>query len=326
MLIQMDSLTRIAEEITPYLQHWDIEAVAVTIVSHSENIVYKATTAQGKHYALRVHRPGYHTRAELASEQIWTDALLQAGLRVPEAYPTLAGDYYVAAKCGGLNRQLGVVGWLEGEPLANHIDSDDGVGDFPLQQMTEAGAICAQFHNQASNWIPPKGFTRPHLNVEGLLGEQPFWGRFWDVATLTTSERKVINAHRQSIVDILLEYGQPPHAYSMIHADLHEGNLFLGPDGMTVIDFDDSGFGWHQYDLAVALVAQSDRRDFDAIKTALFDGYQLHRPLSEQDLYLVDVFLLMRTLALIGWSAARPELDQDDYLPSLVDKACRMVL
>jgi len=318
----MDDPQAILHEITPCLHHWDIERARIELVSHSENIVYKVTAEDGEEYALRVHRPGYHSRAELNSEQIWTDALIQYGLRVPRAYPTAAGDYYVSVECGGLQRQLGLIAWLEGQPLCNII-VPEGDGDFPLRLIREAGAICAQFHNQATQWRPPPKYTRHSLNLQGLLGEEPFWGRFWEAPTLTETEQRTIIGLRKTITQRLSDYGESPTTYSMIHADMHDENLFVSDDGLIVIDFDDSGFGWHQYDLAVTLFAHSDRADFDAIKNALVEGYRTQRDLSDEDLSLLELFILMRTLALIGWASARLEIGVDDYLPFLIDKACR---
>ena len=318
----MDDPKTILQEITPCLSHWNIEAANIELASHAENIVYKVTAQDGTDYALRVHRPGYHTRAELNSEQIWTDALIQFGMRVPMAYPTTSGDYYVSAECGGSKRQLALITWLEGRPLTSII-APDGEAEFPLQMIREAGAICAQFHNQATGWSPPPGFTRHHLNLQGLLGEAPFWGRFWEVPSLTATQRRTISGLRKTVTQRLLDYGESPATYSMIHADLHEENLFVSNDGLIVIDFDDSGFGWHQYDLAVALFAYSDRSDFDAIQNTLVEGYRTQRDLSDEDLSLLELFVLVRTLALIGWANARPEIGRDDYLPFLIDKACR---
>ena len=36
----------------------------------------------------------------------------------------------------------------------------------------------------------------------------------------------------------------------------------IAPDFLAVIDFDDAGFGWHLYDLAVALIGYQDHPDF----------------------------------------------------------------
>ena len=43
---------------------------------------------------------------------------------------------------------------------------------------------------------------------------------------------------------------------STIHADLHAGNILVRDGGVTVIDVDDAGFGWHVYELAVALLME----------------------------------------------------------------------
>ena len=43
-----------------------------------------------------------------------------------------------------------------------------------------------------------------------------------------------------------------PAVYSMIHADMHPGNVLVDGDRLTVIDFDDAAWGWHAYDIAVA--------------------------------------------------------------------------
>ena len=58
----------------------------------------------------------------------------------------------------------------------------------------------------------------------------------------------------------------------MIHADLHPGNVVISGDRLHVIDFDDAGFGWHAYDLAVALKDYQNDPQFDAYQTALIQG------------------------------------------------------
>jgi Ser/Thr protein kinase RdoA (MazF antagonist) len=315
-----DDPAAILDEVKPYLSEWNIRYSNIELASHSENIVFKVLAEDEKAYALRVHRPDYHSLAELNSEQIWTSALLESGLRVPRVYATRSGDYYVSAPCGGVQRQLGLIAWLEGQPLVDLIAS---ASEFPLQMFREAGAICAKFHNQASNWRAPPGFTRHRLNIDGLLGEDPFWGRFWEVSSLTRMQRLTLTEQRGKITRLLESYGECSTNYSMIHADLNEDNLFVADDGLMAIDFDDAGFGWHQYDLAVVLHAHIDRPDFDAIRDALIAGYRTQRNLSDEDLSMLEPFILVRTLALIGWVGARPELGRDDYLQSLIDSACR---
>ncbi|HIG42894.1 MAG: phosphotransferase [bacterium] len=320
----MDDPNTILQEVTPCLAEWNIKPHSICLASHSENIVYKVTAEDESTYALRVHRPGYHSLAELNAEQVWTQALSEFGLQVPVAYPTSRGEFYVAAKCGGVVRQVALIGWLEGQPLADFLYHEGKpIKEIPLEMISQVGVTCAQLHNHTSGWQPPAGFTRHSLNVEGLLGADPFWGRFWEVSSLTATQRRTIKGLRNRAIERLTDYGELPKTYSMIHADLHEGNLFVTNDGLVVIDFDDAGFGWHQYDLAVALFSHSDRPDFDAIEYALIEGYRTQRSLSDEDASLLTLFTLIRNLALIGWANARPELERDEYLRFLIDKACR---
>ncbi|HJP50181.1 MAG: phosphotransferase [Pseudomonadales bacterium] len=320
----MDDPKSILAEVKPCLTEWNIEPIDISLASHSENIVYKVTSHDDKTYALRVHRPGYHSLAELNSEQIWTDALMESGLQVPRAYPTSKGEFYVATECGGCERQVGLVGWLEGHPLGSVTPK--GKADFFLEKLREIGVICARFHNQAANWMPPPGFSRHRLNHEGFVGENPFWGRFWEVASLRTSERRTIDKLRTTVSRRLLDYGEQPQTYSMIHADLHEGNFLVGNNGLTVIDFDDAGFGWHIYDLAVALFSHTDRSDYDGIQNALIEGYRTERDITDEDLSLLPLFILIRALALMGWIHLRPEVKLGRYLSYLTDKACSTTL
>ena len=112
----------------------------------------------------------------------------------------------------------------------------------------------------------------------------------------------------------------------MIHADLHAHNILIDRSGvLQAFDFDDAGFGWHQYDLAVVLFGLEDRPDFDAITDALVDGYRSLRPLSDEALSLLPLFLLIRRLVLISWQWDRPELGRRNGLEAYIQDACDRV-
>ena len=140
----------------------------------------------------------------------------------------------------------------------------------------------------------------------GFLGESPFWGRFWEASRLEASDRRLLSKAREQLREIFTDYGQDPQTYSLIHGDLHPGNILKTGNGLQVIDFDDAGFGWHLYELAVALFHYQSNPHFGMIRDALVAGYRSQRSLSDEALDLLPAFLLMRALATLGWIDARP--------------------
>jgi Ser/Thr protein kinase RdoA (MazF antagonist) len=312
----MDDPKQILAQITPSVKAWDIVPIDIKLASHSENIVYKFTCANGDVYALRIHRPGYHSLQELNAEQMWTEALANAGIDVPVAIPAITGQYFVPVPCNGGMRYAGLIRWLKGEAMVNAASDPSRRREL----YTQLGEVCARMHNQAAGWQPPQGYTRPHLNVAGLLGESPFWGQFWLAEALSPSQQKRVIAIRDQLRTQLLAYGEPKATYSMIHADMHHDNVMVDGNHLAVIDFDDAAFGWHQYDLAVALWKVAPTDDFEVLVKAMFEGYRRQRSISTQDVDMLPTFLLVRSLAILGWADARRELGLGDRLTPLVER------
>lgn len=317
-------LREIAEAALPA---WGLKPDAVTLVSRSENTVYRLDMPDGSRYALRIHRPGYHTLPELESELLWTRALNEAGVSVPVGAATLAGPGYatIPTPDGMSSRAVGLVEWIDGEVLGPSLADVSDAGRIALH-FEQLGRIAAAMNNQASAWRPPEGFTRHAFDVPGYVGDSPFWGRFWDIPLLRPAQREILGRGREQIRRILNEYGTDRGRYSMIHADLHLHNILVGADGsLHVIDFDDAGFGWHQYDFATALFGYEKQPYFDAICEAMLRGYREQRPFDEEAASLLPLFLLIRRLVLIGWRWDRPELGRREGLEAYIEDACHRV-
>lgn len=304
------------------LEAWPLAVADVQRVSVSENIAFRVADAQGRSYVLRLHRPEYHNHAELVSEQTWTAALLDAGVDVPVVVRAADGRGYVPVDVGDERRYAGLLEWVDGDTLAARINA--GRETDVRGSYARLGGIMAALHEQAAGWTPPPGFTRHAFDADGLMGEQPFWGRFWESPHVDASQRRRLDALRHRVHAMLREYRTDSHVFSLIHADLHAANVIVDGERLHVIDFDDAGFGWHAYDFAVALYHHQDDADYPAIRDALIDGYQQVRPVADDTVAMIPLFLLIRSLASIGWTAARPELprnaDRTRWLMTLVDR------
>jgi len=163
-------------------------------------------------------------------------------------------------------------------------------------------------HNQASAWRPPPGFRRHALDADGLMGDAPHWGPFWEHQSLSAGEHELLLDVRRRMHERLTQLSRDPSVYSLIHADMHPGNILIDGDRLTVIDFDDAGFGWHQYDIAVVLTYWQTKPNAAEIERAFLDGYRAIRPLPDDAPTTISMFRLIRWMASIGWFHQRPEL------------------
>lgn len=317
--MNQDAVFKLAEEA---IKHWDVEVKSINLHLQSENTVFKVEGLDGNTYALRIHRKGYHDLEELNSEHVWTSSLSNAGLLVPEAVVTRSGKAYTSVSFLNSSeyRYVGLVKWIEGTIL-NDLILD--LEEKDVSDLYESlGKVVAKFHKATIAWEEPKDFKRHSFDTDGFLGSKPFWGRFWEAQNATTSEREKLSVIRNNITKILSKLPRDINSFGMIHADLHSQNVLIQGKSLSVIDFDDSGFGWYGFDLAVAIW---DRLDFtatgchfDIAYKSLIRGYIEERPNAKDIIETIPTFLLMRTLMLIRWIEDRPESGYEAFIPVLI--------
>lgn len=297
------------------LAHFPVDATDIKLVAHSENVTFRISEGNGGlDYALRLHRPGYNSIDELVSERTWVAALSESGLRVQNSIRTNDDRYFelIDIPSTGEQRYAGMTTWLDGELLDDYLAACDAQTDRP-RMFRMIGEMAATMHNQVSRWEEPPDFTRHRLDLDGLLGDAPVWGRFWENENLTRAERGLLQRAREDAKIALLDYGARQDHFGLIHADLHPNNIVLKGTELGVLDFDDSAYGWHLYDFASALIEYTTASDFEKLQTALLDGYRQYRPLSDRDVDVLPLFLLIRGMAIIGWFHQRPEHAISDY-------------
>ena len=310
-------LSAVAKEAT---SNWRIEISELELLPLTENIAFRVTEVSGKRYVLRLHRPGYHSLDELKSEQQWTHALRDADIDVPVPVKTTNGSYYCPVRVCGDVRYAGMLKWINGATMLSLL-GDEVDGEIAAKRFFQLGELLAKIHNQACFWKPPENFSRHAFNADGLFGDQPFWGRFWEARLANKKQRQWLCRIRDQLRAVLTRYGESPETYSLIHSDLHPGNVIVNGRQLHIIDFDDAGYGWHQYDLAVSLFDYRGHTEFLLVQNSLFEGYRQHRRLSDQAISYVPLFLVIRALALVGWFSDRPEHDERADITGLVDYA-----
>ncbi|NNM00164.1 MAG: phosphotransferase, partial [Gammaproteobacteria bacterium] len=283
------------------LPAWGIEAPELAVLKIRENAVFAVTLPDGARYALRIHRSGYHSPTELDGEIAWADALNAAGIATPRAIRTTSGAVAVTLPYpgGGADCHIDLFEWIAGHQLGT---SEQGIEDPNALPATfrSLGELAAAVHNHSSTWIPPAGFARHAWDCEGLVGEQPLWGRFWELAALSAGECQLMQRVRSVLKEQLQKLPKTPDVYGLIHADLVPENVLIDGDTLRLIDFDDCGFGWYLFEIATALYFVEPSQQAMAAQN-MVDGYRRLRPLSHQQLEQLDLFLLARGTTYLGW-------------------------
>ncbi len=278
---------------------WGGSDIPPRLISHRENAVYEVMLAGGR-AALRLHRPGYRSEAEIWSELVWTEALADRGFAAPRPVRGLGGE--LITRLG--DQMVTVIDWIEGAPIGAVGVPLAGTAADHAALYAEVGGLLARLHNVTDTLDLPGGFARPFWDRDGLTGEAPLWGRYWEVPGLSAAEAALLRNARDRARSVLHDYDAEADT-GLIHADALRENVFRRDDGLTLIDFDDSGFGYRMYDLASAVTQSVDDDTYGAIVDGLLRGYAAQRPLSNTSRGLFPLFEMLRAFSSLGWTMPR---------------------
>jgi Ser/Thr protein kinase RdoA (MazF antagonist) len=307
------------------LLNWSGSFRDIELIKYRENAVFSVRNDTGERFALRVHRAGYHSDAELRSELQWMSALAEAGIRVPFIVPARSGAIFVKVALSTMPVfQVDMLGWLNGEP----VGSVEGMSTLCIEELCalydQAGQLAAHLHDHGNGWQPPADFTRHAWDTNGLIGPHPFWGAFRELPALA-EHLELIEAVCRKAETQLETIGRSAQVYGMIHADFVPENLLLAESSLMLIDFDDAGFGWHMFELATALYFHLDTPHFEAIRAALLAGYQSVRPLSDAYVQQLPLFLLLRSITYLSWVHTRRETETArELMPMFVERTVEL--
>ena len=275
--------------------HWD--GTPLRLIRNRENAVFEMRLHSGNRAALRLHRQGYQPDAAIRSELWWCAELAKCGVSVPAALPARDGRLLVTLSSG---RAASVIEWIEGEALGEAGVPFTTPLPLLLDRHRALGTLLRNLHDTTAGLTLPADFQRPRWDLDGLTGETPFWGRFWDHPGASADQRAMLLRARVALRERLASL--PP--VQLVHADVLRENVLVNGRTVHLIDFDDSGWGFPLYDLGTTMSQNLYEPAYAEIRDALMEGY------GTRDTDQVETMTLARTCASVGW--VMPRLVADD--------------
>lgn len=305
------------------LQAYGMPEARLSFLQYTENIIYRVDVSAKpdasqagspyipNRYLLRIHAMG--DTAAIASELVWLMALNQeAGLPVPAPIATPGGELLAHIVTPGIpnGRVVSLMRWLDGRRLPHKP------GPLHLKAL---GQVVAQLHNFAASWQPPADFERPHWDWDSQLGGSMFKYPLDElVSCMPAHTRQPFLTVSQEAKQAMEALGKDAEAYGMIHADLYPENVLYKAGKACPIDFEDCGFGYWMWDIAVALCKWAWEQDWERLRDAFYEGYAQVRVLPAVQWALLDLFLATQFATMVLWSSAFLKHDPmraSEYVP-----------
>ncbi len=280
------------------LGYYDLPShLAINLVNLSENATYKVEhLSSGQRWALRIHRPGYHSQNAIASEIAWLVDLRKKGVvSTPVPVKGANGEFIqvVSHTQQVGSRHIVLYEWEKGhEPDV----SKDLRGSFET-----LGAVTAKMHLHTKSWKRPPEFERLTWNFETSLGSNPHWGRWRDGMGMDAPKLALFGKTVELIGRRLDRYGQGHDRFGLIHCDLRLANLLIDDGEVKVIDFDDCGFGWYMYDAATPVSFYEHHPEVPELMQHWLNGYRSVSEISRADEEEIPTFIMLRRLLLVAW-------------------------
>lgn len=280
-----------------WLDRWQQTAGGqARLINLTENATH-VVNGEASRVVLRLHRPGYQSRAGIESELAWLAALRRdTGLLLPEALPGRDGQVVQELE----TERFGVLfAHLPGrEPLP---------GDEDLSDVFETlGRYAAIAHRHAAGYVPPQGFTRQAWTAASVLDPDGLWGD-WRAAPGIGTVQPVLDRLDAALRRDLAAYGSGRDRYGLIHADMRLANVLVDGDRLALIDFDDCGYCWFMYDFAASISFHEDDPRVPEWRRRWLAGYGSVAALADADIAALDTMIMLRRMALLAWIGSHAE-------------------
>ncbi len=271
------------------------------LIQRGFNETYALTTTTGDRFVLRLSISRHRLRgpADVAAETAFLAYLAAANIPVATAIPTRTGPLFTTAETPEGPRPA---------VLFRHIGGR--MPELASPEDARAQAITLAHLHRAADAYPEREHGLHRLDLDHLL-HRPIQAIL--ALDLGTSQARHDLAGLETRLAAAVGQLDADLTRTRCHGDVHGFNARIAETGphagqAVFFDFDEGGFGYLAYDLAVHLWAQvSFGRQRQHIWHAFDAAYRAIRPLHPADEAAIPLFVAIRHLWVIGeWAAGTP--------------------
>jgi len=296
------------------LSSYGFEDARLTLLRYEQNTTFRVD-AHGGPYVLRINRPQVHTPDTIGSEMAWLSALRRdTDLGVPAPVAARDGSFVVVAHDSGVPEPhvCVLLHWLDGRFINQRLAP---------AHLRRVGALAGQLQEHAATWPPPSAFLRPRVDTLtsdakiDSMARSAALARHGDHPTAADADRALqlvdalVSSDGAALFARALEVvwattrtlAEETGAFGLIHGDLHYENVLFHRGETRAIDFDDCGWGFHLYDLAVTLWELESRPRYDELRDALLEAYAGIRPMPEDHAIHLRAMFVLRRMQILMW-------------------------
>ena len=296
------------------LASYGLDNARLRLLRFEHNTTFRVDASNGR-YLLRISRPQAHGPEAIASEMAWLTALRRdTDLRVPAPVAARDGSLVLVGSDTGVPeaRSCVLLRWLDGR-FVNR-------GLVPVH-LRRVGLLAGRLQEQAATWAPPAGFLRPRVDTltsqgkvdsmspsaaAALDGDHPSAADADRAiglveALFSRNDATILAKAIEVIWATTRRLAKETSAFGLIHGDLHHENFLFDDGEARAIDFDDCGWGFYLYDLAVTLFELEDRPRYDELRDALGGAYATTRRLPPDHAMHLDALLILRRMQILLW-------------------------
>ncbi|MEO0839885.1 MAG: phosphotransferase [Cyanobacteria bacterium J06643_5] len=252
-------------------QQYKLNIINVELLRDTDDLVYKITDNFQHHYTVKVQRKKLNKiNKKLSDLYNWLDFLSQnISFYFPLPLRNINSEFCSQIQDYSQNIYNFVVyQWVDGEPISKQMSQKNNY---------KIGALMAELHKASSVY---------NKEAKALCRYDEKW--LHDCFSIILNGAKIVDYNNKQLnqlengLEIIKQYivniGYEKTNFGIIHSDLNFSNILIDSAGnLSVIDFDEAGFGHYWLDLAVTLDEFYDYDEAETMIKQFIHGYQTIR-------------------------------------------------